>query len=35
MSVILGLNSVLPPTSGAGNSQFTIVPGGAIVCIGR
>ena len=35
MSVMRGLTSVLPPTSAAGNSQFTTVPGGATMFIGR
>ena len=35
MSVMRGLVSVLPPATGAGNVQFTIVPGGAMIVIGR
>ena len=35
MSVIRGLVSVLPPATGAGNEQFTIVPGGAMIVNGR
>ena len=35
MSVMRGLTSVLPPTSGAGNSQFRMVPGGAMMLMGR
>ena len=35
MSVIRGLVSVLPPATGAGNSQLTIVPRGAMIVNGR
>jgi hypothetical protein len=35
MSVIRGLVSVLPPATGAGNEQFTIDPGGAMIVKGR
>ena len=35
MSVIRGLVSVLPPATGAGKAQFTIVPGGAMIVKGR
>ena len=35
MSVMRGLVSVLPPATGAGNEQFTIVPGGAMIVNGR
>ena len=35
MSVMRGLVSVLPPATGAGNAQFTIVPGGAMIVNGR
>ncbi len=35
MSVMRGLVSVLPPATGAGKEQLTMVPGGAITEIGR
>ena len=35
MSVSRGLVSVFPPATGAGNEQFTMVPGGAMIVNGR
>ena len=35
MSVMRGLVSVLPPATGAGKRQLTIVPGGAMIVKGR